>query len=249
MKRFKNRFVGTQSGSSLKLLIDTCLALIGYGDDGIIEDTKTISYNAFVSLLKTDSFESITQYNPNSKKKNNYRYIEAGEYFPCLYHLQVLSHTKSWINQRSKNEMVRAINHINFLFPEETNLHVKHGNTYYVPLWAIRQPIYSYEPYRNKTCYRRTLTDIVKMGLGKNIDAVNASVGNLLNDLEKDGILRMQFHSSYEKRFYKACHQYPTPYSEVCLEADTNDDLKLWCDMTFWAIQLLFYYETGGGMS
>jgi len=81
------------------------------------------------------------------------------------------------------------------------------------------------------------------MGIGRNIDAVNTSVMNLLDDIKKDGILKMSFGSSYEKRYYKLTHQYPTPYSEIGLEIDYKNDVSLWCDLTFWAVQFLHLYN------
>jgi len=242
--RFSQRAAGRESGCSLQLLIDTCLALIGYGDGGAISDTQQISYDAFMSLLTMDSFEQATKFNVNSKKKSNYRYIEAGTYYPCLYHLQVLSHTHSWRSEDKKAALACALNRIHTLFPEAQRLHVKQGNKYYVPLWAVRQPLYPYAAGRHSTAYRRTLTDIVKLGIGKLVDVVNTSVVQLLSDMNRDGIVRPDFCSAYEKRRYKAGLAYPTPYSEVALEVDYASDVSLWCDLTFWAVQFLSLYNT-----
>lgn len=126
---------------------------------------------------------------------------------------------------------------------EDNNIHVKHGNTYYVPLWAIRRPLEEYEPDKKSACYRRTLTDIVKIGIGKSVDVANFSAANLISGLEKDGIVKMNFNSPYEKKLYKSGRQYPTPYGEVFLETDFENDKSLWCDLTFWAVQFLYLYE------
>ena len=241
--RFFQRKIGVESGCALQLLIDTCLALIGYGDDGAISDTQQISYDAFMWLLTMDSFEQATKFNLNSKKQYNYRYIEAGTYYPCLYHLQVLSHTHSWRSEERKAELARALNRINDLFPEAQNLHVKQGNNYYVPLWAVRQPLYPYASHRQNTAYRRTLTDIVKLGIGAQVDVVNTSALQLLSDMDADGIVKPRFCSAYEKRRYKAGLSYPTPYSEAALEVDYASDMQLWCDLTFWAVQFLSLYN------
>ena len=135
-ERFRNRLIGTESGTSLKLLIDTCLALMGFGDDGYAKTTIQISYDAFIRLSGVSSIEAITQYTPNAKRKYNYRYIEAGEYYPCLYHLQLLSHTYSWRTEQRKANFAHALNHINEIFHEETYIHVRHSSKYYVPQWA-----------------------------------------------------------------------------------------------------------------
>ena len=241
IKRFQNRFIGTESGSSLKLLIDTCLALMGFGDDNIIEDTKKISYDTFMKITKIESIDEITKFNPKSKKKYNYPYIEPNTYYPCVYHLQILSYTNSWKNEQSKKALADALNHLNNI-TKGYSIHVKIGNNYYCPLWPLIDPIRPYETNRIDTMYRRKLTDIVKMGIGKNVDVVNISVMNLLSDLEKDGILRIDFENAYHKRFYKQGQRYPSAYSEVSLEPDYKSDLCLWCDLTFWAVQFLYLY-------
>lgn len=57
---------------------------MGFGGD-CIEDTANVSYKTFMALQKAACIEDITEYDPHSKRKYNYRYITAGDYYPCAY--------------------------------------------------------------------------------------------------------------------------------------------------------------------
>ncbi len=243
IRRFQNRKIGTQSGFSLQLLIDTCLALMGFGDEYDIRQTVKISYSAFVSLLSIESLDEIIKCNPKKKSKYNYPYVEANTLLPCIYHLQILSHTFHWRNAETLKTLARALNHQCKIMKDGNNIHTKIGSTYYVPCRALVNPIKHFEPDRKDICYRRCLTDIVKIGIGKQVDVTKKSVENLMEQLKTDGILRMKFTNSYEKQYYKRNCRYPTPYSEVGLEKDYKSDTQLWCDLTFWAVQFLHYYN------
>ena len=59
------------------------------------------------------------------------------------------------------------------------------------------------------------------------------------NDGVGDGASGMPRPTKPKTNPRKSGQQYPTPYSEVALEADYKDDLRLWCDLTFWAVQFL----------
>jgi hypothetical protein len=246
LKLFMNRHIGTESGTSLQLLIDACLALMGYGDDGIIEQTKKISFDAFASVLALNSFLDITRYNPNNHKKYNYPYILPDTLYPCVYHLQVLSHTYSWRNAQALKTLAAALNHINAITPEPVHIHVRADNKYHTPLWELSRPIKPYETnFRDYTCYRRVLTDIVKLDIGKQVDVTKLSAERLLNDIKTDGILRLAFKSTAEKRKFKSYLEYPGPYNDVRLEPDYDSDIRIWCDLTFWAVQFLYLYSSG----
>jgi hypothetical protein len=246
--RFANRNIGTKCGFSLQLLIDTCLALMGFGDDGSIDETINISFNAFTNLLKYNGVNEFAKFNPKLKRKYNFPYVESETFLPCVYHLQVLSHTDTWRNQENKNLLAKSINHQINIMEDKNNVQAKIGNTYYAPLFALVRPIKpyetgQYEAGRKDICYRRILTDIVKMGIGDKVDVITMSIENLEKDLKEDGILKILFKNNYEKRYFKSNLQWPGPYSEVALETDHKTDIKLWCELTFWAVQFLTLAE------
>jgi len=244
LKQFKNRHIGTESGSSLQLLIDACLALMGFGDDGCIERTKKISFDAIESVLSLKSFLDITQYNPNVHRKYNYPYILPETLYPCVYHLQVLSHTYSWRNTERLKTLADALNHLSAITPEPVHIHVRADNRYHTPLWELSRPIKPYVTnFTDYVCYRRVLTDIVKLGIGKQVEVTKLSAERLLDDLRTDGILRLAFKGTAEKRKFKACLEYPGPYNDVKLEPDYDSDMKIWCDLTFWAVEFLYLYD------
>ena len=60
--RFQNRHYGLRNGTGLMVLIYTCQALLGYGDDEEVRPFVEISYRAFESLLHISSLDDITKF-------------------------------------------------------------------------------------------------------------------------------------------------------------------------------------------
>ena len=241
--RFKNRFLGLNNGGGLMVLIYTCQALLGYGDDMKVQPFVETSYKAFESVLHMKALEDITIFKPELKRKNNAPYIEEHVYFPCQYHLETLAHTTSWRNENSINTMVNAINYHDQIMKDDNVLQVKIGSRYYVPLWAYVTPFQAFAENRVGTVVqRKTLTNLAKVG-GSKIDVVRKSAEIVKHALEKDGILKIDFESAYQKRCYKAGLKYPGPYSEVALEQEYKNDIAIWCELTFWAVKLLDIVE------
>lgn len=87
--------------------------------------------------------------------------------------------------------------------------------------------------------YRRVLTEIAMLGIGEKTDVLRKSVENLEKSLSDDGILRWNFTSAYQKQQFHA-QKWPTAYSDVWLEDDHKKKNALECDLTFWAVQLLY---------
>ena len=57
--------------------------------------------------------------------------------------------------------------------------------------------------------------------------------------LQADGVLRIPFTSAYRKKQFRDGRGIPTAYSEIGLETSHRTDTSLWCELTFWAVQLL----------
>lgn len=237
--RFENRFLGLNNGGGLMVLIYTMQALLGYGDESQVKPFVETSFNAFESILHINDLSDITKFSPNLKKKYNYPYIEEDVYFPCQYHLETLASTNSWRNEKSVGTLINAINHHDKIMKTNNNMHIKIKNNYYGPLWAYVRP---FEPFTiNEPAYvalRKTITALAKVG-GIKIDVVKKSVDVVKEQMQADGILRVKFETTYKKKYFKSNMAYPGPYSEIALEVNHKTDTQLWCDLTFWAVQLL----------
>lgn len=237
--RFQNRFLGLNNGGGLMVVLYTCQALLGYGDDDAVRPFVETSFKAFESLLRIKALEDITKYNPNAKRKYNYPYIERDVYFPCQYHLETLANTQSWRTDESVGKMIEAVNYHDQIMKPDSNMHVKIGSRYYAPLWAYVRPFTAYEANQAGTvAQRKTLTSLARVG-GNRIDVVRKSAEVVEEALSKEGYLKIDFESSYKKQRYKAGLKYPGPYSEVALEPDHKTDTALWCELTFWGVQFL----------
>lgn len=240
--RFRNRYLGLNNGGGLMVLVYTCQALLGYGDDQEVLPFVFTSFHAFQRLLHIRSLDDITTFNPRSKRKYNYPYLEQDAYFPCQYHLETLAHTQSWRSEAAVSTLAKAVNHHDRIM-KGGDLHVKIGGSYSVPLWAYTAPFQPYDPARpGDAPLRKTLTHLAMAG-GSQIDVVRQSADALREAIAKDGILRVDFESPYRKRAFKQGLRFPTPYSEIALEPSYRTDTALWCELTFWAVQLLSILE------
>ena len=65
--RLNERFIGNGCGWGLQLLIDTVIALLGYGDEFCGRFIE-ISLNVFDSITSLSNFMDIAKYNPETKK-------------------------------------------------------------------------------------------------------------------------------------------------------------------------------------
>jgi len=237
--RFRDRFLGLRNGGGLMVLIYTMQALLGYGDDDCVLPFQSESLQTFKSILPLTSMNDITKFNPNSKKKYNYPYIEENEYFPCSYHLTALAYTSAWRTPENADVMADAINHICRIMSDDNLLHVKLRSKYYCPLWALIRPIRPFSTDTVDSFLRRMLTEIAMLGVGRRVEVLRQTEVNIEEALGSDGILRLKFGSAYQRRRYLQSVKWPYPYSDVGLEADYKNETALWCDLTFWAVQFL----------
>jgi hypothetical protein len=238
--RFQNRFLGLRNGGGLMVLVYTAQALLGYGDDPEAKPFVDISREAFRRVLSLSSLEDITIFKPYLKRKYNFPYIEEDVYFPCQYHLETLAHTRSWRTPETVAELARAVNHLNAVMREDNAMTVKIGSRYYGPLWAFVRPL---KPFTSTAgldvARRKTLTHLAMLGAGDAIDVVRQSAQAVMEGLMADGILRVSFASPYIKKRYLDNMRVPGPYSEIGLETAYKKEESIWCDLTFWGVQLL----------
>ena len=145
--RFENRFVGLNNGNSLSALLYTMQAMLGYGDDyDDLLDFQQICLKGFQQVLEINSLDEITKFNGDLKRKYNYPYIEADEYFPDVYTLAMLSYTKSWRTKENKLMLADAFNHINTIMNPDNEMHVRIGGKYYGPCFAFIRPLRAFDP-------------------------------------------------------------------------------------------------------
>ena len=241
INRFETRFVGLNGGFCLMTLIYTMQAMLGYGDDDFVKPFQNTALEAFKSILPLSSINDITK-TRQSKAKYTYPYIEADTYYPCQYHLETLAYTSAWRTPENIKLMADALNHYNKITQGVNPIHVKIGNRYYAPfpLHMANSPI---RPFRadliDSITYRRLLTEIAMLGVGKRVDVIRDTVVNIKEEISSDGVLRMRLDLPHNKRYSPKSIAYPTPYVDVRLEVDYTRKYALECDLTFWAVQFL----------
>lgn len=241
VERHRNRFRGMRSAFSLMLYIYGMQAMLGYGDDECVVPIQTVALEAFGSILPLSSLDDITK-TRQSKTHYNYPYIGEDTFFPSQYHLEILAYTETWRTQESIRTMADAINHYNAILHGTNPIHVRIGSKHYVPcpLNMHNSPI---RPFRADTLdnitYRRLLTEIAMLGVGDRVGIIKDSIMNIENAMGGDGILKMRFDLPHNKRYSPRKIEFPTPYSDVRLEADYKRKYAVECDLTFWAVQFL----------
>lgn len=247
--RYENRFVGLNNGNCLQALLYTMQAMLGYGDDyEDLKDFQQICLKGFERVTQAGSLEELTKYDAHAKRKYNYPYIEAEDYFPDAYTLAMLAYTKSWRtgeNARNTVSMLAgALNHINAIMRPDNNMHVRICGKYMAPCFALARPIRAFRPDLIDTVtYRRTLSEIAMLGVGQQADVIRESVANVEEAIDGDGVLRMEFDAPHNKRYSPRYIEYPSPYGDVRLETDYRQKNALLCDLTFWAVEFLWLVE------
>lgn len=240
VKRYENRFVGINSGNCLMMLIYTMQALLGYGDDEELKEYQNTSLKGFKRIIEISSLDDIAKYDTNSHRKYNYPYIEPDEYFPCSYSLSMLAYTKSWRNPATIKMMADSINKINIIMKPDNNLAIKINGQLIGPGWALARPIKPFAiDVADTIMYRRLLTEIAMLGVGKNVEIIRESAANIEEAINRDGILRAGLKFPKTKGY----SPYPTAYCDIQLEIDYKRKYALECDLTFWAVQFLYLYN------
>lgn len=190
--------------------------------------------------MQASSLEEITHFDPAAKRRYNYPFIEADDFFPNAYTLALLAYTKNWRTEENTLMMADAINHICEIMKPENNLHVRLHGKYVVPYAALVRPLRAFHPdLIDSILYRRTLTEIAMLGVGKRVDILRQSANNILSAMDDAGVVHMNFQAAHNKRYSPQKIVYPTPYSDVKLEADYRAPHAWSCDLTFWAVELL----------
>lgn len=243
--RYENRFIGLNNGNCLQALLYTMQAMLGYGDDyEDLRDFQRICLKGFERMAQARSLEELTKYDAHAKRKYNYPYIEAEDYFPDAYTLAMLAYTKSWRTKENVRMMAGALNHINAIMQPDNNMHVRICGKYMAPCFAMVRPVRAFRPDLIDTItYRRVLSEIAMLGVGQQAHVIRESVANVEEAIDGDGILRMDFNAPHNKRYSPKYIEYPSPYGDVRLEADYRQKNALLCDLTFWAVEFLWLAE------
>lgn len=172
------------------------------------------------------------------ERKNKLPYIESDEYFPDVYTLEMLAYTKAWRTKERIQMLAESLNHINRIMKPGNQMHVKIKCRYYAPCFALVTPIRAFSPDVIDTItYRRILTEIAMLGVGDRVAVVKESLDAISAATNEEGILKMNFEQSHNKRYSPMKIEYPTSYVDVRLEENYKNGPGLDCDLTFWALQ------------
>lgn len=239
--RFENRFKGLNSGNSLGAIFFTIQAMLGHGDDfKEVLNFQEISLKGFERVLGISSLEEITRLHKNVNKKYNYPYIEAEDFFPDSYTMAMLAYTRNWRSKEHIHQVANALNHINRIMKTDNELSIKIDGKYYGACFPLVKPIRPFLADRvEKILYRRTLTEIAMLGVGRKVDVIEESVVNIEAALDEDGILRTDFDLPKYRNYLSKNLAYPTAYVDVKLEPDYGRKYARECDLTFWALEFL----------
>ena len=221
-------------------LIYAMQAMLGFGDDH--EDLKhfqRICIKGFQRVKEIGSLDDITV-----KRKDKCPYIEADEYFPDNYTVEMLAYTENWRTTENIKMLADEFNNINAVMKPENEMAVKIKGRYMAPCFALIHPIRAFRTDLIDTInYRRLLTEIAMMGVGERADVIRESADNVREAIYKDGILRLELDRPHNKRYSPLNIKYPTPYVDIRLESDYKDKKALLCDLTYWAVEFLHFCE------
>jgi hypothetical protein len=246
ISRLEHRYDGLNNGNCLMSLIYAMQAMLGYGDDfDDVREFQQISLKGFRRILEISSLDEITKISTNAKRRYNYPYIEADDYFPDVYTLTMLAYTHSWRTEDNIKMLADSINHINMIMKPDNNMHVRISGKFYATCFAFIRPFKPFSPdLIDSILYRRPLSEIAMLGVGENVDFLSESIENIKQALSGDGILKMNFDLPHNKRYSPKKIEYPAAYVDVRLEPDYKTKTALMCDLNFWAVELLYLFDS-----
>lgn len=249
IERYQNRYVALNSGNSLAAMLYTMQAMLGYGDDyDDLREFQQIALKGFEQVLELSSLDDILKQRKNAEKNHKPPYLDSDAYFPNAYTLEMLAYTKAWRTEDKIRMLADALNHINRIMKFDNRMQVKIKSKYYGPFYALGTPIRAFDPnYISTITYRRLLTEIAMLGVGERADVIRDSLAAVAAATDGEGILRMNFEQSHNKRYSPLKIDYPTPYVDVKLEETYKKGPGLECDLTFWAVQLTKLAKDAGG--
>jgi hypothetical protein len=126
----------------------------------------------------------------------------------------------------------------------DNNMHVRIAGKFYGPCFALVRPLRAFDAdLIDSITYRRILSEMAMLGVGNGVHIIRQSVENILEAIDRDGILRMNFNVPHNKRYSPKKIEYTSAYNDVRLEADYKDKNALLCDLTFWALEFLYLVE------
>jgi hypothetical protein len=232
-------------------LLYTMQAMLGYGEDcEEVLKYQDICLKGFRRVLDISSLNEITKPWDSKSNKYGYRILDSDEYFPCTYTLAFLAYTKSWRTPENIRMMADSLNHINtIMMPDEglnNGILVNSYGTYMGPYGALASPIRAFRhDLIDTTLYRRHLTEIAMLGVGESVGVIKESVVNVLNSIDSDGVLQMDFNAPHNKYYSPKNIKHPSGYCDVRLEpyykSGKGLPLGLLCDLTFWAVEFLHF--------
>ncbi len=240
--RFDERNMGLHNGTGLMVLMYALQAMLGYGDDDYVKPFQDICIKSFTQLLLLASLDEIAVFKPHLKKKYNFPYIEPDTYYPCIYHLTTLAYTHLWRTPETTAMMTNAINHMNDILKSDGKYSIKYATKYNGAFWPLFRPFRSFKTDTpDVILYRRVLTELAMLGTDMHINILRQSAENIEEALAVDGILRFNYAKPADRQKYSS--KWPTAYVDTALEPDYKKKTALDCDMTFWAIQFLYYVK------
>ena len=124
------------------------------------------------------------------------------------------------IQYRLRKEILHALSpeeECTLLAQMEALPHLQLLRTYVKPNGYIGRGMHSWDNWRGE-------------GLRKTLVGIREG-------MDENGILRMDFHAKYNRRYSPKALIDPGPYSDEKLE-DGRDERTLNCDLTFWAVAL-----------
>ena len=237
--RYEARFAGLNSGNSLQALVYTMRAILGYGDDyDDLRDFQNICLEGFRRVSSISSLDEVTKFDPNSKRRGNCPYIEDDDFFPNYYTLSTLAYTRLWRTPENVATMADAFNNINAVMKPDNAMAIRSCGKFHGPCFALVNPVRAFRADLVDTiAYRRMLTEIAMLSVGKKVGVLAETAANIEEAIGGDGILRMDFKNLGVP--------YPTAYTDTWLESNLKgrDKTALYCDLTFWAVELLYLLE------
>lgn len=209
------------------------LAELGREDNALVQNEieTSISY-----LEKSLEYQGIDDFSVINKK--GIRYYKPDVHFPGANHLNLLATTQSWRNEANYELVKKSLAHcMKIVKGKDMNIMFKH-KTYFIGPFNFKWNVadFNINDIQRDTYalvwWLRTLYNISKIGIVKDIPELKQAYDYLLNLVETGDILNKQTEMSL-KRFKHI----------LAIENSWRKQESIYCDVMFYALITLFNAE------
>jgi hypothetical protein len=215
-----------------------CIARAGYDDVIDIKPQIQLSLDSFKRVLEVNSIMDIVKARKGKPIRSNpsgiYYTFNDFEKWPCRYHFDILSHTKSWKSE--ENIAMLAASFKKLMRTDRSEFIGKAANSwvgYQLGTVGCFSEGFSLRNSKDNSLQFETVEWLCRCGLAPHLEELQKEIEVIKNSINEHGICEADVDIEQLKGI--------GTYAGLQIEADWKTDTARLCDITFRALLILHY--------